>query len=237
MQQTTDVTLSCIAINQSEPAIPLLCLAQTIQDFEAVSEIWREVYCEELGWLTPKDCDPSDDAYHAASKYILARDSSGVPVGAMRVVHYGTRGLPIEQFVDLTEIKSRCSNQVIECARLMVPQRCRDLRTESYQFGIYAAMVKATLHYCMQEGIYDVLANCFKYTETTPIKSLQQFGFVDLGLEFMDDLNEASPCTALHLNIKTMLARMYSDKRKLNRYMISHDDSFDIYCHNNNKKK
>lgn len=208
---------------------PFVCFAETEEDFSYVEAIWREVYCQELGWLQEEHCKLQHDKFHPYSKYVLARDRDGQPVGVMRLVLNGELGLPIEQFVDISDIKRTCQGRIIECARLMVPQRCRDVRIEGFPFGVYATLVKATLHYSMQNGIYDVMANCFKNTETTPIKSLLLFGFNDLGMEFRDDLNEASSCTALHLDIRNMLARMYAKNRKFNCYMIAHDDSFNIY--------
>lgn len=207
----------------------LVCFAESESDFAMVEEVWKEVYFEELGWLKEQGCDPRSDRYHGSSKYVLAKDENGEPIGVMRVVVNSRIGLPIEQFIDIADIKTRCEGRIIECARLMVPKRHRDVRIPGYPFGVYAAMVKATLHYCLQEGIYDVMANCFKYTETTPIKSLLQFGFKDLNMEFVDDLSEASVCTALHLDIRDMLSGMYAAKRKFSCYMISHDDLFSIY--------
>lgn len=208
---------------------PFVCFAETEEDFSHVEAIWREVYCQELGWLQEQHCTLGHDKFHRHSKYVLARDRDGQPVGVMRLVLNSELGLPIEQFADISHIKKSCQGRMVECARLMVPQRCRDVRVDGFPFGIYATLVKATLHYCMQNGIYDVMANCFKYTETTPIKSLLLFGFRDLGMEFRDDLNEASVCTALHLDIRNMLSRMYSNNKKFNCYMISHDDFFNIY--------
>ena len=81
-------------------------------------------------------------------------------------------------------------------------------------------LVKAALHHCLKEKHYNVLANCFVDTRTTPIKALTHMGFRDLNIRFRDELKEASECTVLHLDIKDMLSIFYGQENGLGNYIM-----------------
>lgn len=197
-----------------------VCIAHSEADLAKVRTVWEEVYKEELGWLDAQHTDPRNDRYHAASVYLLATDSEGDPVGVMRMVIDSEQGLPVENFIDITRLREAAQGKLVECARLMVPARYRDQKFAAYPHGVFAALVKAALHHCLKEKNYNVLANCFVETRTTPIKALTQMGFRDLNIRFRDELNEASDCTVLHLDIKDMLSIFYGQDSGLGDYIM-----------------
>ncbi|SER51329.1 Acetyltransferase (GNAT) domain-containing protein [Pseudomonas sp. NFACC02] len=195
-------------------------IASTEPDLAKVQTIWEEVYKEELGWLDETNTDPRNDRFHASSVYLLATGSEGEPVGVMRMVIDSAQGLPVENFIDITPLREAAQGSLVECARLMVPARYRDQKFTAYPHGVFAALVKAALHHCLKEKNYNVLANCFLDTRTTPIKALVQMGFKDLNIRFRDELKEASECTVLHLDIKDMLSIFYGQENGLGNYIM-----------------
>ncbi|WP_062388341.1 GNAT family N-acyltransferase [Pseudomonas abietaniphila] len=195
-------------------------IASTEPDLAKVQAIWEEVYKEELGWLDETNTDPRNDRFHASSVYLLATGSEGEPVGVMRMVIDSAQGLPVENFIDITPLREAAQGSLVECARLMVPARYRDQKFTAYPHGVFAALVKAALHDCLKEKNYNVLANCFLDTRTTPIKGLVQMGFKDLNIRFRDELKEASECTVLHLDIKDMLSIFYGQENGLGNYIM-----------------
>lgn len=197
-----------------------VCIASTDADLAKVRAIWEEVYQEELGWLDAHSTDPRNDRYHADSVYLLATGSDGEPIGVMRMVIDGAQGLPVENFIDISALRQSAQGALVECARLMVPARYRDQKFAAYPHGVFAALVKAALHHCLKEKNYNVLANCFVDTRTTPIKALTHMGFRDLNIRFRDELKEASECTVLHLDIKDMLSIFYGQENGLGNYIM-----------------
>lgn len=195
-------------------------VATSDTDMAKVRAIWEQVYKEELGWLNEHNTDPRNDIYHASSVYLLATDEAGEPVGVMRMVIDSEHGLPVDNFVDISDLRKNAQGALVECARLMVPVRYRDQKFAAYPHGIFAALVKAALHECLKEKNYNVLANCFIDTGTTPIKALVRMGFRDLNIRFRDELNEASDCTVLHLDIKDMLSIFYSSQNMFGNYIM-----------------
>ena len=195
-------------------------VATSDADLAKVRTIWEQVYKEELGWLDEHNIDPRNDIYHAASVYLLATNETGEPVGVMRMVIDSECGLPVYNFVDISELRKSAQGALVECARLMVPVKYRDQKFSNYPHGIFAALVKAALHECLKEKNYNVLANCFLDTRTTPIKALKQMGFRDLNIRFRDELNEASDCTVLHLDIKDMLSIFYGTQSGFGNYIM-----------------
>ncbi|MBP1141049.1 hypothetical protein JOE29_003000 [Pseudomonas sp. PvP009] len=196
-------------------------LANSDIELALVKAVWQEVYSEELGWLDGDDTDPRNDRYHANSVYLLATDEEGAAVGVMRMIIDGDQGLPIDNFADISGIRATAQGALIECARLMVPARHRDQIFSAYPYGIFAALVKAALQYCLKEKNHDVLANCFIDTPHTPIKALAHMGFRDLNIRFRDELHETSECTVLHLDIKDMLSIFYGPEKSLGHYIMA----------------
>ncbi|SDX04178.1 Acetyltransferase (GNAT) domain-containing protein [Pseudomonas syringae] len=195
--------------------------ARSDLELASVSAIWKEVYSEELGWLDRDNTDPRNDRYHTNSVYLLATDDSGAPVGVMRMIVDGDQGLPIDKFADISALRENAQGTLIECARLMVPARYRDQVFAAYPYGIFAALVKAALQYCLKEKNYNVLANCFLDTQNTPIKALTHLGFKDLNIHFSDELHETSLCTLLHLDIKDMLSLFYGPEKSIGHYIMA----------------
>ncbi|RMU83969.1 hypothetical protein ALP22_01363 [Pseudomonas coronafaciens pv. porri] len=196
-------------------------LAQSDLELASVKAVWQEVYSEELGWLDRDATDPRNDRYHTSSVYLLATDDGGEPVGVMRMIIDGDQGLPIDKFADISAVRERAQGALIECARLMVPARYRDRIFAAYPYGIFAALVKAALQYCLREKNYNVLANCFLDTPHTPINALAHMGFNDLNIRFKDELHESSECTVLHLDIRDMLSIFYGPEKSLGHYIMT----------------
>ncbi|WP_314915855.1 GNAT family N-acyltransferase [Pseudomonas helleri] len=195
-------------------------VATSDADLAKVTTIWEQVYKEELGWLDEHNTDPRNDIYHASSVYLLATDEVADPVGVMRMVIDSKHGLPVDKFIDIRKLRKSAQGTLIECTRLMVPVRYRDQKLSAYPHGIFAALIKAALHECLRNKNYNILANCFLDTRTTPIKSLLQMGFRNLNFRFRDELNEASDCTVLHLDIKDMLSIFYDTQSSFGNYIM-----------------
>lgn len=208
-----DTPVSPCRINQ-------VYVATSDTDLAKVRTIWEQVYKEELSWLDEHNTDPRNDIYHTSSVYLLATGETGEPVGVMRMVIDSEHGLPVDKFVDISDLRNNAQGALVECARLMVPVRYRDQKFAAYPYGIFAALVKAALHECLKEKNYNVLANCFLDTRTTPIKALVQMGFRDLNIRFRDELNEDSDCTVLHLDIKDMMSIFYSAQNGFGNYIM-----------------
>lgn len=194
--------------------------ASSDADLAKVKTIWEQVYKEELNWLDEHNTDPRNDIYHSSSVYLLATDEAGEPMGVMRMVIDSEHGLPADKFVDISKMRNSAQGNLVECARLMVPVRYRDQKFSAYPHGIFAALVKAALHECLKNKNYNVLANCFLDTRTTPMKALLQMGFRDLNIRFRDELNEVSNCTLLHLDIKDMLSIFYGTQSSFGNYIM-----------------
>lgn len=195
-------------------------IATSDADLAKVKIIWELVYKEELSWLDEHSTDPSNDIYHQSSVYLLATDDTGEPVGVMRMVMDSEQVLPAEKFVDISKLRECAQGTLVECARLMVPVKYRDQKFADFPYGIFAALVKFALHECLKNKNYNVIANCFIDTRTTPIKTLLQMGFRDLNVRFRDELNEASDCTVLHLDVKDMLSIFYSAQSSFGNYIM-----------------
>ena len=200
--------------------------ADSIESLEVANKIWSAVYKEELSWL-PKNSKQTvyHDAYHEYSRYMLAY-VDGKPAGLMRLVHNSDVGFPVNQFVATDDMIKEENASAIECQRLLVLPEYREARSSELPFGIWPAFMKATLQYCLRYSIGYMLADCFLYTPTTPIKSLLRIGFQKTGVEFMDtELADMGPSTVLVLDNRDMLKFIYSKQRPFNKYLATHDAS------------
>jgi len=200
-------------------------LATTEAELGAVDDLWRAVYGRERGWIDPlqRGC-LYRDRYHDHSIYLLA-SAEGHAVGTMRLVLNSGSGLPVEQFVSLNE--GGGATRSIECQRLMVLPAYRKRRDEQRcPYGVFAALMKATLHHCLENRITHVVADLFLDTDTTPRRQLAVLGFRELGEPFVDfELTEASKSIALILEIADLLATTFRDKDAFHRYLVTPDEA------------
>lgn len=143
----------------------------------------------------------------------------------MRLVHDSPIGLPIEQFVDVSDIKR--GRNVIECQRLMVLSEDRAYRDAQLPFGAFGALVKSTVHHCLQTRQDHILADCFVNTPTTPIRQLMGIGFVETGRSFTDhELAESGPSTALLLKMETLYQLIRMAPSEYFRYLTPRFEGF-----------
>jgi len=194
----------------------------------SLDRLWKAVYRAELGWFASDEITLFGDEFHSSSIYLeatLARQ----PVGLLRLVRRETAGLPVERFADLCGLIPDRDARVIECQRLVVLDRYRSYKSPMAPFGIWPALMKATLQLCLRDSITHMIADCFLDTPTTPIKSLKRIGFKETGLAFTDtELNVASMSTVLTLDIRDMLRVLYQTGNDFAKYILSIDDHISL---------
>lgn len=143
----------------------------------------------------------------------------------MRLVHDSPIGLPIEQFVDVSDLKR--GRKVIECQRLMVLSEYRTYRDRVLPFGAFGALVKSTVHHCLEQQRDHIIADCFLNTPTTPIRQLKGIGFVETGRTFTDhELAESGESTALLLKMETLHQLIRAAETDYFRYLTPQFDGF-----------
>jgi hypothetical protein len=199
-------------------------LARTDRELQGVDALWRAVYGRERGWLSELTPGPLyRDEFHEHSSYIVA-ECNGQAIGTMRLVHDSPRGLPVDRFADLSAAKR--DRNVVECQRLMVLPEYRKSRNRvEMPFGVYPALIRATVQYCLRKGVTHVFADLFTSTDTTPMQSLECLGFKRVGSEFVDyDLKEPSKSVALVLDVPDAVARARRSKRALLVYLLGCDE-------------
>jgi hypothetical protein len=208
-------------------------IAEDVDEFQRVNDLWGEVYVRELGWLPDVSGDLFRDRYHGHSTYLLATAhdtelAREVGVGTMRIVHDSAIGLPIEQFTRLAPIKA--TFRWAESQRLMVPARYRGRPYDGAPFGIMAGLTKACIQFCFLHQISHVVVDAFVDTPTTPIERFRELGFEEFGSPFQDfELADSSPSVALVLNTMKLLAVAYGARSPLFRYLVAFDRSFHLY--------
>lgn len=204
-------------------------LAVQDDDLRAVEKLWQMVYGRELAWLPSDDSTRVEDQFHPVSTYLTARIGNEL-VGTMRIVVDSHAGLPVEQFVEIDDIRASRSRVLAEVQRLMILPKYRNTRCEGMPFGVLAAMIKGCLHWCVRNGVSHVVADLFLNTATTPIKPLLAIGFEETGLEFVDaELNENDKSTALLLEIGELFSRSFRCDSPFYRYMMAYDHVVDVY--------
>jgi N-acyl amino acid synthase FeeM len=198
--------------------------ADTPEDLEALHRILCEVYAREFNWLNTGVTRMERDSYHPHSTYLIARAGSK-PIGMMRLVHDSPIGLPIEQFVDVSEIKR--GRTIIECQRLMVLSEYRTYRDSQLPFGAFGALVKATVYHTLVNRRDYIIADCFVDTPTTPVRQLKGIGFIETGKNFMDrELAESGASTALLLKMETLYQLIRTPQNDYFRYLTPRFDGF-----------
>jgi N-acyl-L-homoserine lactone synthetase len=197
-------------------------------DFEAVNELWTDVYGRELGWLPPNASLGHRDRYHPHSTYLMAM-AEGQVVGTMRLVSDSPVGLPIEQFVSISDLREP-DRRLIECQRLMIRDTYRNKRWPELPFGVFAALAKACIHWCVLNGSTHIIADVFSGTQTTPIAPLLALGFEHTGKEFVDtELDEPDKSLALLLAVGELFSRPFRTRSPFYRYLMEYDELLDIY--------
>lgn len=204
-------------------------LADSEEDFDSVEALWRDVYGDELGWL-PKASQPlRRDRYHQHSVYLIAR-IAGQAVGTMRLVRDSAEGLPIEQFVSIQQLRDPLDQRLVECQRLMISDKWRNTRTPDMPHGVFAALTKGCLHWCLTNNFSHIIADLFENTPTTPVTPLLAIGFENTGISFIDtELEEPDISTALLLNVGELFSRPYRCATPFYRYLMEPDNAVDVY--------
>ncbi|MEU6586872.1 GNAT family N-acyltransferase [Nocardia sp. NPDC046763] len=198
-------------------------------DYASVDAIWREVYGHECGWLPPDAPALHDDRYHENSAYLIAV-IGGRAVGTMRLVRDSDLGLPVEQFASIRELRGGGKRTLIECQRLMIVSRHRNTRVADMPYGVFAALVKGCLHWCIRNGYTHIVADLFLNTETTPMAPLLALGFDETGIKFVDtELSEPDESVALLLEIGELFSRPFRSGNPFYRYLMEPDANIAVY--------
>lgn len=196
-------------------------------DFEQVNTLWRRVYGEEFGWLSPSDGVLLKDRYDSHSTYLLAK-IDGQVVGTMRLVTDSDEGLPVEQFVSIEDLRG--SRRLMECQRLMILPDYRNKRWPALPHGVLGGLVKGCLHWCLANGVSHILADLFMGTKTTPLKPLMALGFQETGKEFIDsELAESDKSIALILEVGELFSRSFRTTAPFYQYLMEPDDFVRVY--------
>jgi hypothetical protein len=201
-------------------------VATSEEELAEVDGLWRDVYGRERHWLDPEQHgELYRDRYHAHSTYLVA-SADDRAIGTMRLVSNSDERLPVQQFMSPDALTRRM--RVIECQRLMVRADYRKRRDErTCPFGVFASLIKATLHHCLRNRVTHVVADLFTDTDTTPMGQLGALGFRQLGEPFVDfELSEKSTSVALMLEIADLLSAAFRHKEPFHRYLVTPDDAF-----------
>ncbi|HMS83425.1 MAG TPA: acyl-homoserine-lactone synthase [Nitrospira sp.] len=200
-----------------------------VDDIVELGNVWERVYGEELNWIdTRTDITLHNDIYHDSSTYLSAMVDS-THVGVMRIVRRSIHKLPVERFVSLDGILRDGNHGVIECQRLSVLKSFRRMRSRNAPYGVWPALMKASLQYMMKYKYEYLIADCFLNTSTTPIKALLNVGFKETGLVFRDtELGDPSDSTVLILESKDLLAKLYERRAPFYNYILTQDDAIAI---------
>jgi N-acyl-L-homoserine lactone synthetase len=202
--------------------------ARSDQDLAAVDLLWNSVYGDECGWLEPANGPRYLDRYHTHSTYLVAK-AEGRPVGTMRLVVDSAEGLPIEQFVDISDLRG--NRTLVECQRLMILQEFRNRRWRELPYGVLGALFKGCLHWSLANSLSHVIADLFTSTKTTPISALMGLGFEETGKEFIDtELEEAGTSIALILRLGELFSRPFRTDNSFYRYLAEYDENIDVYA-------
>ncbi|OLR94849.1 N-acyl amino acid synthase FeeM domain-containing protein [Actinokineospora bangkokensis] len=197
-------------------------------DYDEVDGLWRAVYGREHGWLPPDAPELHKDWFHPHSAYLLAA-TGGRVVGTMRLVRDSSLRLPIEQFADITALRGE-GRRLVECQRLMILEEFRNQRYPEMPYGVFAALSKGCLHWCLRNGYSHIVADLFRNTATTPMGPLLALGFTETGIEFVDtELDEPDTSTALLLDTGELFSRGYRSDSPFYRYLVAPDADVAVY--------
>lgn len=197
-------------------------------DFDGVTGLWNDVYGRELGWLSSDRSLGHRDKYHPHSTYLMAM-AEGDVAGTMRLVSDSPMGLPVEQFVSISDLREP-DRRLIECQRLMIRHDYRNRRWPEFPFGVFAALAKACIHWCVLDGATHIIADVFSGTDTTPVAPLLALGFEETGKEFIDtELDEPDRSLALLLPVAELFSRPFRTRSPFYRYLMEYDELVDIY--------
>lgn len=203
-------------------------VAGTTAEFEMVDQLWREVYVEERRWLPPEPKNIYADKYHPHSAYLLAiKDET--PIGTMRIVLDSQVGLPIEQFFVLGPLKE--SQKFAESQRLIVSPTFRNRKVKGAPYGMWAALIKACIHYCFLHRVSYVLADVFTDAANLPmVEKFERIGFHKIGCPFQDtELDAPGSSIAMLLTLSQLLARVYTSPSPFFEYLLQFDPAFAFY--------
>lgn len=203
-------------------------VAGTPAEFEMVDQLWREVYVEERRWLPPEPKNIYADKYHPHSAYLLAiKDET--PIGTMRIVLDSQVGLPIEQFFVLGPLKE--SQKFAESQRLIVSPTFRNRKVKGAPYGMWAALIKASVHYCFLHRVSYVLADVFTDAANLPmVEKFERIGFHKIGCPFQDtELDAPGSSIAMLLTLSQLLARVYTSPSPFFEYLLQFDPAFAFY--------
>ncbi|HEU4875051.1 MAG TPA: GNAT family N-acetyltransferase [Pyrinomonadaceae bacterium] len=203
-------------------------VAATPAEFEMVDQLWREVYVEERRWLPPEPKNIYADKYHPHSAYLLAiKDET--PIGTMRIVLDSQVGLPIEQFFVLGPLKE--SQKFAESQRLIVSPTFRNRKVKGAPYGMWAALIKACVHYCFLHRVSYVLADVFTDAANLPmVEKFERIGFHKIGCPFQDtELDAPGSSIAMLLTLSQLLARVYTSPSPFFEYLLQFDPAFAFY--------
>ncbi|MGW5456631.1 N-acyl amino acid synthase FeeM domain-containing protein [Nocardia sp. NPDC003979] len=203
-------------------------LAESDADIDNVDRVWLAVYGKELGWLSSENIPTARDRYFKHGSFLLAVVRGHI-VGTMRLVRDSEDKLPVEQFASIDAFREP-SRRLVECQRLMVLGHYRNQVQPEMPYGVFGALVKGCLHWCIRNNYSHIIADLFRETPTTPIDPLLALGFSETGIEFVDtELDEPCVSTALILDVGELFSRSFRSDSPFYQYLMKPDRSIAVY--------
>ena len=147
----------------------------------------------------------------------------------MRIVLDSQVGLPIEQFFVLGPLKE--SQKFAESQRLIVSPTFRNRKVKGAPYGMWAALIKACVHYCFLHRVSYVLADVFTDAANLPmVEKFERIGFHKIGCPFQDtELDAPGSSIAMLLTLSQLLARVYTSPSPFFEYLLQFDPAFAFY--------
>jgi len=215
-------------VNENGDGLVRYCIAGSPAEFDMIDHLWREVYVEERKWLSPQAKNIFADKYHPHSAYLLALMNER-PIGTVRIVLDSAIGLPIEQFFVLGPLKE--SQRFAESQRLIVSPTFRKRKVKGAPYGMWAALIKACVHYCFLNKVSCVLADVFTDAANLPmVEKFERIGFHKIGCPFQDtELDAPGSSIAMLLTLPQLLSRVYTSPSPFFEYLLQYDPTFSFY--------
>jgi hypothetical protein len=96
---------------------------------------------------------------------------------------------------------------------------------------MWAALIKASVHYCFLHRVSYVLADCFTDAANLPmVKKFERIGFHKIGCPFQDtELDAPGTSIAMLLTLSQLLSRVYTSPSPFFEYLLQFDPAFAFY--------
>lgn len=199
-----------------------LGIAETENDLilKDVLEIWGAVYFEELGWFDKFDDSLLRDGYQDRACYLVAQDK--MPIGTLRIiVGNSAHPVPIQRFADISHFVQ--TGKIAEFTRVMVNPDQRKRESPLFPFGVYRALMRTAIQWCVLNGIWTIAMNVRARGEPNSIiNTLIPYGFEETGIMISDEFDGQNPlCTACILDVRQIFQKFYLRQDRLVDYTMT----------------